>query len=77
MTVRDDIVGDEPVLDEPSSTSRPKSAACDRTAGRFDPFGESPMKILVALMVAVFAMSALVGCKAEVDKTSSSVAAPR
>jgi hypothetical protein len=35
------------------------------------------MKILVALMVAVFAMSALVGCRAEVDKTSSSVAAPR
>ena len=35
------------------------------------------MKILVALMLAVVAMSALVGCRAEVDKTSSSIAAPR
>jgi hypothetical protein len=35
------------------------------------------MKILVALMLAVVAMSALAGCRAEVDKTSSSVAAPR
>jgi hypothetical protein len=35
------------------------------------------MKILVALMVAVFAMSALVGCRAEVDSTASQVAAPR
>jgi hypothetical protein len=35
------------------------------------------MKLIVALMVAVFAMSALVGCKAEVDKTASTIAAPR
>lgn len=36
------------------------------------------MKTLVALMVAVFAMSALVGCRAEVDTdTQSSVSAPR
>jgi hypothetical protein len=36
------------------------------------------MKILVALMVAVFAMSALVGCRAEVDTdTQSAVSAPR
>jgi hypothetical protein len=35
------------------------------------------MKMIVALMVAVFAVSALAGCKAEVDKTQSSVAAPR
>jgi hypothetical protein len=35
------------------------------------------MKLLVALMVAVFAMSALVGCRAEVDKTASTIAAPR
>ena len=28
-------------------------------------FQEKPMKLLVALMVAVFAMSALVGCKGE------------
>ncbi len=36
------------------------------------------MKILVTLLVAVFAVSALVGCRAEVDTdTQSSVAAPR
>jgi len=35
------------------------------------------MKLIVALMVAVFAMSALVGCKAQVDETASTIAAPR
>jgi hypothetical protein len=36
------------------------------------------MKTLIAvLIVMVFAASALVGCKAEVDKTQSNVAAPR
>ena len=35
------------------------------------------MKIMVDLMMAVFAVSALAGCRAEVEKTSSSVAAPR
>ena len=35
------------------------------------------MKLVIALMVAVFAASALVGCKAEVDKTSTNIAAPR
>ena len=36
------------------------------------------MKMLVALMVAVFAVSALVGCRAEVDTdTQTSVASPR
>jgi hypothetical protein len=35
------------------------------------------MKILIALMVAVFVLSALVGCRAEVDKTQSAVTAPQ
>ena len=36
------------------------------------------MKILVALMIAVFAVSALAGCRAEVDTdTQTNVAAPR
>ena len=35
------------------------------------------MKLMIALMVAVFAASALVGCKAQVEETSSKVAAPR
>ena len=36
------------------------------------------MKMLVALLVAVFAVSALVGCRAEVDTdTQTSVVAPR
>ena len=35
------------------------------------------MKLVIALMVAVFAASALTGCRAEVDKTSSNIAAPR
>jgi len=36
------------------------------------------MKTLVALMIAVFAVSAFAGCKAEVDTdTHSSVTAPR
>jgi hypothetical protein len=37
-------------------------------AAAFEPIRiiqENPMKLLVALMVAVFAMSALVGCKGE------------
>ena len=36
------------------------------------------MKLLVALLVAVFAVSTLAGCRAEVDTdTQSSVATPR
>jgi hypothetical protein len=35
------------------------------------------MKLIVALMVAAFAMSALVGCKAKVEETTSTIAAPR
>ena len=35
------------------------------------------MKTIVALIVAMLAVSALAGCKAEVDTDTSSVAAPR
>ena len=45
--------------------------------GSFTTLGDTPMKILVALMFAVFAMSALVGCRAEVDSTQSVVAPAR
>jgi len=35
------------------------------------------MKILLTLLLAVVAVSALAGCRAEVEKTQSSVAAPQ